>query len=149
MSITGNDIFQNIDILSIVFSNCDIIEQMNFYRINKMCGFFKILCNKCRKEPILPISGHDIENKINCSNVYCYDCSDYILINDSSNIFQTWDNYDKLNRDKNNNTYVKCKKCKIRCFNSEWLYHHKINYCMKISKYNKSIESYLHTDYIY
>ena len=130
MSANSSAIFQDIDILSIVFSNCNIIEQMNFHRINKACSLFKILCNKCGKEPILPISGGDIENKINCFNVYCYGCSDYILINDSSSIFETWDNYDKLNRDKNNNTYVKCKKCKIRCFNSESLYHHKINYCM-------------------
>ena len=140
MSANSNDIFQNTDILSIVFSNCHIIEQMNFHRINKMCSLFKILCNKCGKEPILPIFLNDSKN------TYCYDCTEYTLISDSSSIFETWDNYDKLNKDKNNNTYVKCKKCKIRCFNSEWLYHHKINYCMKINKLN---EWNLGNEYIY
>ena len=27
--------------------------------------------------------------------------------------------------------YLKCTICKLRCFDSTWLYHHKINYCYK------------------
>lgn len=156
MNIDNNDqcIFNIIDLVTIILSYCDIVEKINFHRINKTCNNLMIKCYFCNKEPILPILLLPFtKNYLHLNQVSCFECYDQCKSKDTNiscfknideNDKKLWKNLDKLNmisiKSKNGSElyhkkcYVKCNKCNMRCFDSTWLYHHKINCCYKSTR---------------
>lgn len=150
-SLPSEIIFNNYDLLNIILSFCDIAEKLNFHRINKTCQELIIRCYFCEKEPILPILLLPFTKNFNHINKYsCYECVENKRKNENSgiNCFKDiseedkllWKKLDNLNmityktKNKYNslhtNCYIKCNKCKMRCFDSSWLYYHKTNNCL-------------------
>ena len=152
------NIFNNYDILSIILTFCGIPEKLNFHRINNTCKLLMIKCYFCKKEPILPIILVSFTKNYNHINHFsCLECFEntrlepnplsdptptikcFKNITDEDNML--WKNLDKLNmttyKTKNKfrqqrehqKCYIKCNSCKMRCFDSSWLYHHKNNNC--------------------
>ena len=148
-----DSIFSNYDLLNVIQSFCGIPEKLNFHRINKTCNLFIIKCYFCEKEPILPILVFSFTKKYIHLNKYsCYQCFRDYKIN-GSNVYYfnddvyklLWRNLDNLNIIetkkfglysyiyKHKKCYLKCNKCKVRCFNSIWLYHHIKNNCLRLN----------------
>ena len=164
LSQKDNIIFNNYDLLNIILSFCDIPEKLNFHRINKTCQELMIKCYFCEKEPILPILLLPFTKNFNHINKYsCYECLENKRKNENSgiNCFKDiseedkilWKKLDNLNmityKTKNNfrlrqverehkKCYIKCNNCKMRCFDSSWLYHHKTNNCFKNDNKNNN-----------
>ena len=147
----SNYVFTNYDILNIIQSFCDIPEKLNFHRINKTCNLCMIKCYFCQKEPILPLLLFLFTKEYIHLNKYsCYQClkqykingNNVYYFNDVNNKCKFWKNLDELNMIENNKfqllshkykqCYLKCNKCKVRCFNSIWLYQHMKTNCFKL-----------------
>ena len=140
-------VFENYDLLNNIQIFCNLAEKLNFHRINKTCYLLKINCNICLREPILPIflenNNPNIFNEISCFE--CFSNNNNISNHSSYNfnkVLLLWEELDNLNMinmkfgngkaKSHKKCYLKCTICKLRCFDSTWLYHHKINYCYKL-----------------
>ena len=150
-------IFNNIDLVTIILYYCDIAQKINFHRINKTCNHLMVKCYFCNREPILPILLLPFtKNYLHLNAVSCFECYNQCklkckniscLKNIDINDKKLWKQLDILNmisiKSKNESElyqkkcYVKCNKCKIRCFDSIWLYHHKVNGCFRKCMKNK------------
>jgi hypothetical protein len=144
------NIFNNYDILSIILTFCGIPEKLNFHRINNTCKLLMIKCYFCKKEPILPIILVSFTKNYNHINNYsCLECFKNTTSNQTNKCFKNitdedkilWKKLDTLNmityksknkfrqQQQHQKCYINCNNCKMRCFNSSWLYHHKTNNC--------------------
>lgn len=123
-------IFENEDIVFLINEKLDKVSKLNFHRICKTFNKFKLSCDICLKELILPI----IRDKN-----YCNICSrKFVLKNYKFLVYRNdlilWKEYDKITGS------LKCNKCNLKNFDSESFHYH-INFLCRgrnnIIQYNK------------
>lgn len=117
-------IFENIDILCVIFQFLPPESQLIIHQVSKSFIDLQVKCGKCKNKVCLPVI---FNGKLNC-----YYCTTILL---SKKELLLWEKFDFLSRDYKNRSYLKCPNCNLRCKSSEWFHYHIRFKCSKENAY--------------